>query len=111
MDGRSGAVILATTTELPGYTVGAVVGVVVGAIPYYGTTYGEGIKDLNGNTAADVPAVLERRRREALARLAHNASDLGADAVLGVTFDVREITQAWRELCAYGTAVTLHPTT
>lgn len=101
--------LLATTTEVPGSTVGAVLGIVVGCVPFYGTTYGEGIKDLKGNTHPDVPAVLERRRTEALARLAHNARAMGADAVLGVAFDHRDITQAWREITAYGTAVTLIP--
>jgi len=104
-------VILATTTEVPGSVIGTVLGIVVGAVPYYGSTYGEGIKDLKGNTHPDVPSVLEHRRREALARLDHNARKVGADAVVGVRFDNREITQAWRELCAYGTAVSLVPAT
>jgi uncharacterized protein YbjQ (UPF0145 family) len=102
-------VILATTTEIPGSAVGAVLGLVVGCVPFFGTTYGEGIKDLKGNTHPDVPAVLERRRQECIARLAHNARAMGADAVIGVAFDHRDITQAWRELCVYGTAVTLVP--
>jgi uncharacterized protein YbjQ (UPF0145 family) len=102
-------VILATTTEVPGSAIGTVLGVVLGCVPFYGTTYGEGIKDLKGNTHPDVPSVLERRRQEALGRLSHNARKLGADAVLGVAFDHRDITQAWREITAYGTAVTLVP--
>jgi uncharacterized protein YbjQ (UPF0145 family) len=100
-------VILTTTDTVPGFTITGTVGLVVGSIVYFGTKYNEGISDLNGKTTTDVPAVFERRRREALARLAANASHVGANAVVGVAYHSRDITQTWRELCAYGTAVVI----
>jgi uncharacterized protein YbjQ (UPF0145 family) len=100
-------VILTTTADIPGSKVVAVIGVVVGCVPYFGSTYSEGIKNLAGETVDDVPAVFENRRQEALNRLTKRAFERGADAVLCVRFDRRDISNSWKELCAFGTAVKL----
>ena len=102
--------ILVTTEAVAGARVAATIGIVYACIPYFGTKYAEGIGDLRGGTAPDIPAVLERRRAELLARLVVRAAGVGADAVLAVRMDTREITPIWRELCAYGTAVRLAKT-
>jgi uncharacterized protein YbjQ (UPF0145 family) len=85
-------------------------GIVVACIPYAGSTYVEGIKDLRGRTQAGLPDILEKRRYEALRRLSGKAELMGADAVMDVRFDTREITSSWRELCAYGTAAIVRRT-
>jgi uncharacterized protein YbjQ (UPF0145 family) len=33
------------------------------------------------------------------------ASRRGANAIIGMRFDNRDVTPPWREICAYGTAV------
>ena len=33
----------------------------------------------------------------------------GANAIVAMRFDANEIAQAWTEICAYGTAVTVEP--
>ena len=99
--------LLSTTDNLPGATITVTLGMVVGAVPYFGSTYAEGIKSLDGATHPDVSIVLERRRQEALERLGVNARRLGASAVVGVRFTSREITGTWKEVCAYGTAVVI----
>lgn len=99
--------ILTTTDTVPGATIAGTVGLVVGSVVYFGTKYNEGISDLNGKVADDVPAIFERRRRQCLARLVVNAESVGANAVVAVRYHSRDITQTWRELCAYGTAVVI----
>lgn len=96
-------IMMATTDPPPNLVI---LGLVVGCVPWFGSTYAEGLKDLNGQTQADLPAALESRRYEALRRLSDRAQRIGATAVYGVRFDVRDINSTWRELCAYGTAVT-----
>lgn len=96
-----------TIDAVPGVTF-TVVGLLVAAVPYYGSKYAEGISDTQGHGAPDVPRVLERRRSEVLDRLARKAEHIGADAVVGVRMDTREITGTWKELCAYGTAIRVH---
>lgn len=98
-----------TTESIAGRTVAESLGIVVGCVPWFGSTYAEGVKDLAGNASANVEAVYEARRLEALIRMSANALRRHADAVLCVRFSVREINSTWRELCAYGTAVRLDP--
>lgn len=102
-------VLCVTTESIVGRTITRSLGLVVGCVPYFGSTYAEGVKDLYGITAANLEAVFEARRYEALIRMTANAKRRNADAVLCVRFSVREINATWRELCAYGTAVSLEP--
>jgi uncharacterized protein YbjQ (UPF0145 family) len=105
----SGGTMIVTTTDLvPGREIVAVLGLVIGAVPYFGSTYAEGIKDLHGRTSPNVPDMLERRRKEAVTRMIEQCPKQ-ATAVIGMAFDIREITGTWREVCAYGTAVVLSP--
>lgn len=99
--------ILSTTDTIAGVRIAATIGVAIGAVPFFGSTYAEGIKDLKGVTQPNVPTILERRRAEALQRMASNAARMGASAVVGVVFTSRDITGTWKEVCAYGTAVVI----
>lgn len=97
--------ILSNVDHVPGVTIRASLGLIVACVPYFGVTYLEGIKDLKGVTVADVSAVFEHRRAQAVNRLVAKALERGADGVIGITFDHRDITSSWKELCIYGTAV------
>ena len=44
-----------------------------------------------------------------VARMVEAAKQFGANAIVGMRFDVRGVTAAWNEVCAYGTAVLLMP--
>lgn len=100
--------LLVTIETIPGVEY-SVMGMIHAAVPYWGTTYNEGIKSVkDGATHPDVPSILERRRSEVLDRLVAKAQVLGASAVVGVRVDHREISNTWKELYAYGTAVTIH---
>jgi uncharacterized protein YbjQ (UPF0145 family) len=100
--------IVTTTDDIHGATIVATVGFVFACVPFIGTKYAEGISDLNGKAHRDIEAVLERRRGQALARMENRARFMGANAVVGVRFDHREINSTWKEIVAYGTAVVIN---
>lgn len=99
--------ILVTTDTVPGHKITECIGLILACVPFWGNKYGEGIANLNGITTSDVNAVYEARRSEAMERLAFGATNIGANAVVGVRFDTREINATWKEICAYGTAVVI----
>jgi uncharacterized protein YbjQ (UPF0145 family) len=100
-------VLVVTTDTLPGYQVRQVLGDVLGVLARPRNPYSEGVKALSGKpVATDASgAALMRWRQEAIARMAQQARERGANAVIGLRFDHRDITGAWGEICAYGTAV------
>lgn len=70
--------------------------------------YREGVKNLRGGAYdPKAPENLTRWRTEAVANLGEEARRLGANAVIGMRFDHREVGEMWMELCAYGTAVVI----
>jgi len=48
-------------------------------------------------------------RSEAFELMLRHASDLGANAVIGVRYDATELMQSVTEVLAYGTAVVVEP--
>jgi uncharacterized protein YbjQ (UPF0145 family) len=100
-------ILVVTTDTLPGYGVTRVLGEVIGVLARPRNPYAEGVKNLSGKSVdSEVSgAALTRWRQEAVARMAQHAHERGANAVIGLRFDHRDITGAWGEICAYGTAV------
>jgi hypothetical protein len=47
---------------------------------------------------------LARWREDAVVKMLNEAYQRGANAVVGMRFDHRELTNSWTEICAYGTA-------
>ena len=60
---------------------------------------------LGGKLNPQLLRLLAQIRQEAVAYMAAAAERRGANAVLGMRFDNRDVTPPWREICAYGTAV------
>jgi len=99
-------VLVVTTDFLPGYEIRAVLGAVVASIARTRNPYREGVKNLRGgNYDPKAPENLTRWRTDAVARLGEEAQRLGANAVIGMQFEHREVGTMWMEVCAYGTAV------
>jgi uncharacterized protein YbjQ (UPF0145 family) len=94
---------------LPGYVVHRVCGQVLGVAARSRNPYREGIKTMAGHADPAAPRTLARWRYDAIDEMLANATRLGANAVIGMRFDHREITQSWSEICAYGTAVVVAP--
>src|SRR5256885_12978341 len=98
--------LIVTTEHVPGYRVLEVLGEVFGVTARTHNPYNEGVKALTGGVPPQQMArSLSHWREEAIAEMARVARDRGANAVIGMRFDNREISSAWAEICAYGTAV------
>ena len=101
--------LVVTTESIPGYRVHAVIGQVVGVTARTFNPFIEGVKSLNGKTNPQLLRLLSQIRQEAISYMIAAAELRGANAVLAMRFDNRDVTPPWRELCAYGTAVQLVP--
>ncbi|HEY0697644.1 MAG TPA: YbjQ family protein [Micromonospora sp.] len=98
--------LVVTTDHLPGYEIRLVLGEVVSSMARTRNPYREGVKNLRGGAYDPrAPENLTRWRTDAVAKLGEEARRLGANAVIGMRFDHREVGEMWMELCAYGTAV------
>ena len=97
--------LVVTTEGIPGYEVRAVIGEVVGVTVRSLNQYVEGVKSLNGRLNPQLVRLLSQIRQEAVAHMMEAAESRGANAIVGMRFDHREVTSSWNEVCAYGTAV------
>lgn len=101
-------VVVVTTEWIGANAPDVILGLVVGVAPHSTSPFKEGLRSLfDGHGVDDSVRVrlMMRSRAEAIERMAANARDIGADAVLGMRFDHRQVTDGWAEVCAYGTAV------
>jgi uncharacterized protein YbjQ (UPF0145 family) len=101
--------LVVTTEGIPGYTVQAVKGEVVGLITRTLNPYAGGVVSLNGVGNPELCQMLKHFRQQAVDDMTEAARRLGANAVVAMRFDHRPITPSTHELCAYGTAVVAVP--
>jgi uncharacterized protein YbjQ (UPF0145 family) len=101
--------LVVTTDTLPGFEIKEVLGGVVGATARPLNVFAEGVKALSGGLSPHMPQALSKTREDAIARLAERAYQRGANAIIGMRFDHRQINNSWVEICAYGTAVFVVP--
>jgi uncharacterized protein YbjQ (UPF0145 family) len=104
-------VLVVTTDDLPGYVVREVLGEVVGSTARPQNPFHEGVKSLQGGMNPQASVHLARWREEAVKQMAEAARERGANAVIGMRFDHRMVSDYWGEICAYGTAVVAEPRT
>jgi uncharacterized protein YbjQ (UPF0145 family) len=99
-----------TAFELPGFRVkrnlGVVRGIVVRSRSLVGTL-GASLQTIVGGNISLFSKLCEQTRAEAFDIMIKHASELGADAIIGASYDATEIMQGVTEVLAYGTAVTL----
>lgn len=103
-----GAIPLTTAFDFPDRRITRHVGLVFGIVVRSrgaGKTLGNTINAITGGEATTYTRLAEDTRTHAMDRLIANATELGANAVVGVRFDSSEITQGQVEVIAYGTAV------
>jgi uncharacterized protein YbjQ (UPF0145 family) len=98
-----------TIDHLPGFEIKEIIGQVVGVVARPKNAYVEGVKSLAGGVRPNVADALARVREVAVAHMLQVAYQRGANAVLGMRFDHRPISESWTEICAYGTAVFVIP--
>ncbi len=95
--------------ELPGYHIRAIFGEVVGVTARPQNRFTEGVRSLDGNLSQVGEQFLMAGRREAVERMSFHARAVGANAIVAMRFDHRQISADWVEICAYGTAVVAAP--
>ena len=94
--------------EIAGYKItrnlGIVRGIVVRSRSVLGSI-GASLQTLVGGDITLFSDLCERTRGDAFERLMKHASDLGADAIIGVRYDATELMQGVTEVLCYGTGV------
>jgi uncharacterized protein YbjQ (UPF0145 family) len=101
-----------TAFTLDGYktkkSLGVVRGIVVRSRSLFGQI-GAGFQILFGGNISIFTRLCEQARQEAFLVLLQHASQLGANAVIGMRYDATEIAGGVTEVLAYGTAVIVEP--
>jgi len=105
---------MATTAfELPNFrvtqTLGVVRGIVVRSRNMF-ATLGATFQTLVGGNITIWTRMCEETRADAFDIMIQHASEIGANAIIGVRYDTTEISTGVTEVLAYGTAVIVEPT-
>ena len=105
---------MATTAfELPNFrvmqTLGVVRGIVVRSRNVF-ATLGATFQQLAGGNITIWTKMCEETRSDAFDIMIQHASEIGANAIIGVRYDTTEIATGVTEVLAYGTAVIVEPT-
>ena len=100
--------MVSTTFEVAGYKVvknlGVARGIIVRSRSLVGSI-GAGLQSLFGGNITLFTQLSETSRAQAFDLLLEHASELGANAVLGLRYDATELGAGITEVLAYGTAV------
>jgi uncharacterized protein YbjQ (UPF0145 family) len=107
--GEGGDIVLSTTSAIPGSTVAGSLGIVSGEAILGADVFKDflaGSTDIVGGRAGAYQNKLKAAREIALAGLAAEAEERGADAVIGVTINYTTIQATMLLITTSGTAVT-----
>ncbi len=101
-----------TAFDLPGFRIrrnlGVVRGIVVRSRSIVGTI-GAGLQTIVGGNISLFSKLCEQTRSDAFEIMLQHATELGANAVIGASYDATEIMNGVTEVLAYGTAVVVEP--
>ena len=105
---------MATTAfELPNFRImqnlGVVRGIVVRSRNVF-ATIGASLQTLVGGNITLWTNMCEETRSDAFEIMIQHASEIGANAIIGMRYDTTEISTGVTEVIAYGTAVIVEPT-
>ncbi|ELZ05835.1 MULTISPECIES: YbjQ family protein [Natrialba] len=101
-------ITIATTDELDGREVTEYCGIVTGEAVIGANVVSDiaaGIRDVVGGRSGSYERKIETGREEAIADIREEAADLGADAVVGASFDYEEMAEGMLWVNLSGTAV------
>jgi uncharacterized protein YbjQ (UPF0145 family) len=105
---------MATTAfELPNFRVTQTLGVVRGIVVRSRNviaTLGAAFQQVVGGNITIWTKMCEETRRDAFDIMIQHASEIGANAIVGVRYDTTEIATGVTEVLCYGTAVIVEPT-
>jgi uncharacterized protein YbjQ (UPF0145 family) len=101
-----------TAFELPGYRIkrnlGIVRGIIVRSRSIVGTI-GAGLQTIVGGNISLFSNLCEQTRGDAFDLMMQHATQMGANAIIGMRYDATEIMNGVTEVLAYGTAVEVEP--
>ena len=104
--------MVTTAFELDNYrivrTLGVVRGITVRSRSLIGNI-GAGLQTIVGGNITILTKLCEETRAEAFNIMVLHASEIGANAIVGVRYDATEIMSGATEVLAYGTAVVVEP--
>ena len=107
-------VVTSTTEKIDGYHIRRYLGIVRGVKvfqPTVGQNLKAGLRSLVGGSIASYADMCERARSEAYDQMMRRATDLGANAIVGIRFDTAGFgsngADVGTEVICYGTAVSL----
>lgn len=103
--------LLVTTEQVQGQRIDAVLGLVRGntiRARHVGRDIMAGLRNVVGGEIKDYTRMLNLARDQAIERMAKEAEDLGANAVVGVRLTTSQTMANAAEILAYGTAVRLN---
>jgi uncharacterized protein YbjQ (UPF0145 family) len=100
--------LVTTAFELAGYRIetnlGLVRGIVVRSRSLIGNI-GAGLQTLIGGNITLYTELCEKARSDAYQLMIEHASEMGANAIIGVRYDANEVAAGVTEVLCYGTAV------
>jgi len=110
---RGGLVALTTTPTVQGYRIKEYIGITRGIIvrtPNILEGFGGAIgKFLGGGQLSAFISMCEKTRQEAYDAMIKDARAMGANAVVGVSYNANDVMEDCTEVLCYGTAVVLEP--
>ena len=102
--------IIVTTETIQGRQITEVIGLVRGntvRAKHFGKDILAGLKSIVGGEIKQYTEAMSEARDQSLERMAEQAKELGADAVVGLRFTTSQVMPGAAELLVYGTAVKL----
>ena len=105
--------IVTTTNDITGQRVTRYIGIVRGITVRSRSVIGNigaGLQSIFGGNITIYTDLAEKAREEAYELMVQHASQLGANAVIGMRYDATEIQAGVTEVLAYGTAVVVEAT-
>jgi uncharacterized protein YbjQ (UPF0145 family) len=104
--------IVTTGNDVAGHDIVKYLAIVRGIV-VRATGIGQGLlgslRALGGGNIAEFTVVCEAARHDAYHQMVQHATEMGADAIIGMRYDATEFMQGSTEVLAYGTAVRLAP--
>nr|WP_154317856.1 YbjQ family protein [Metabacillus idriensis] len=101
-------VIIVTTDFVPGKEIKELKGFVRGATvqtKHIGKDLMAGLKTIVGGEISEYTEMMEEARQKAIGRMAEDARNKGANAIIGMRLQSSAVMQNASEIIAYGTAV------
>lgn len=104
--------LIVTTNDIPGYRIEAVLGEVMGMTvrsTNIGASFTASFRTITGGEVHEYTQLVYESRNEVLNRMWAEATNRGANAIVGCRFDTGDIAASFSEVCSYGTAVVVVP--